>query len=161
MSVVTSSLSEDQQKKLLSLLGHVRLHLLYKATVHGFTAAAFHNRCDQQGPTVIVAHNAGFVFGAYTSKNYTQSGEGVKDEQAFLYSIRAGADKPLRVGGITGQCAFTDANTGPNYGALVFLHEDNPVFQSNPGTGFVFQAADMHGGDLALTEFEVYRVEGV
>ncbi|XP_053191690.1 interferon-induced protein 44-like isoform X2 [Scomber japonicus] len=161
MSVVTSSLSEDQQKKLLSLLGHVRLHLLYKATVHGFTAAAFHNRCDQQGPTVIVAHNAGFVFGAYTSKNYTQSGEGVKDEQAFLYSIRAGADKPLRVGGITGQCAFTDANTGPNYGALVFLHEDNPVFQSNPGTGFVFQAADMHGGDLALTEFEVYRVEGL
>ncbi|XP_062295688.1 interferon-induced protein 44-like [Scomber scombrus] len=161
MSVVTSSLSEDQQKKLLSLLGHVRLHLLYKASVHGFTAAAFHNHCDQQGPTVIVAHNAGFVFGAYTSKDYTQSGEGVKDEQAFLYSISAGADKPLRVGGISGQCAFTDANTGPNYGALVFLHEDRPVFQSNPGTGFNFQAAHMHGGDLALTEFEVYRVEGL
>lgn len=162
MSVVTSSLSKDQQKRLLSLLGHVRLHLLYKASIHGFTAAAFHSRCDKQGPTVIAAYNAaGFVFGAYTSKDYTQCGEGVIDTKAFLYSIRAEGNKPLRVGGISGQCAFTDGGTGPNYGALVFLHEDKAVFQSNPGTSFNFQAAALHGGDLALTEFEVYRVEGV
>lgn len=162
MSVVTSSLSIDQQKKLLSVLSHVRLHLLYKASVHGFTAAAFHNRCDKQGPTVIVAYNAaGFVFGAYTSKDYTQSGESVRDEEAFLYSICAREDKPLRVAGISGQSAFTDGATGPNYGALVFLHEDKPEIQSNPGTSFTFQAAAMHGEDLALTEFEVFRVEGV
>ncbi|XP_071354053.1 interferon-induced protein 44-like isoform X2 [Trachinotus anak] len=162
MSVVTSGLSKDQQKRLHSLLGHVRLHLLYKASVHGFTAADFHGRCDKQGPTVIVAYNAtGFVFGAYTSKDYTQCGQGINDEQAFLYSLRGEGKKPLRVAGISGQCAFTDVPTGPNYGALVFLHEDKPVLQSNPGTGFVFQAAAMHGNDLALTEFEVYRVEGL
>ena len=161
MSAVTSSLSRDQQSKLLSLLGHVRLHLLYKASVHGFTAAAFHGHCDKQGPTVIVAYNAaGFVFGAYTSKDYTQSGGAVNDEQAFLYSISAQENKPLRVGGISGQCAFTDVGTGPNYGALVFLHEDKPAFQSNPGTNFHFQAAALHGDNLVLTEFEVYRAEG-
>ncbi|XP_036927981.1 interferon-induced protein 44-like [Acanthopagrus latus] len=162
MSAVTSSLSRDQQSKLLSLLGHVRLHLLYKASVHGFTAAAFHGRCDKQGPTVIVAYNAaGFVFGAYTSKDYTQSGADVNDEQAFLYNIRAQEDKPLRVAGISGQCAFTDVATGPNYGALVFLHEDKPAFQSNPGTSFHFQGAALHGDNLVLTEFEVYRAEGL
>lgn len=162
MSVVTSSLSKDQQKKLLSLLGHVRLHLLYKASVHGFTAAAFHNRCDKQGPTVIVAYNAaGFVFGAYTSKDYAQSGVNINDGEAFLYSISADGEKPLRVAGISGQCAFTDGAAGPNYGALVFLHEDKPELQSNPGTSFTFQAAAMHGNDLKLTEFEVYRVEGL
>ncbi|XP_068558436.1 interferon-induced protein 44-like [Cebidichthys violaceus] len=162
MSVVTSSLSEDQQKKLLSLLGHVRLHLLYKASVHGFTALAFHNRCDKQGPTVIVAYNdAGFVFGAYTSQDYTQSGAQVSDEEAFLYSMSAGGNKPLRVAGINRQCAFTDEATGPNYGALVFLHEDNAKIKSNPGENFTFQAAEMHGEDLALTEFEVFRVEGL
>ncbi|KAM8736751.1 interferon-induced protein 44-like [Acanthopagrus schlegelii] len=162
MSAVTSSLSRDQQSKLFSLLGHVRLHLLYKASVHGFTAAAFHGHCDKQGPTVIVAYNAaGFVFGAYTSKDYTQSGAGVNDEQAFLYSICAQENKPLRVAGISGQCAFTDVATGPNYGALVFLHEDKPAFQSNPGTSFHFQAAALHGDNLVLTEFEVYRAEGL
>ncbi|GAA6213316.1 interferon-induced protein 44-like [Lates japonicus] len=162
MSVVISGLSEDQQKQLYSLLGHVRLHLLYKASVHGFTAAAFHGCCDKQGATVIVAYNAArFVFGAYTSKDYTQCGEDIKDEAAFLYSISAEGNKPLRVAGISGQCAFTDGATGPNYGALLFLHEDGPAVQSKPGTGFHFQAAAMHGGDLALTEFEVYRVEGL
>ena len=162
MSVVTSRLSKDQQTKLLSLLGHVRLHLLYKASVHGFTAAAFHGYCDKQGPTVIAAYNAaGFVFGAYTSKDYTQSGQAVSDGEAFLYSISAEANKPLRVAGITGQSAFTDAGTGPNFGALMFLLNDQPALQSNPGTGFHFQAANMHGNDLVLTEFEVYRVEGM
>lgn len=162
MSVIKSGLAKDQHNKLCSLLGNVRLHLLYKASVHGFTAAGFHNRCDKQGPTVIVAYNAaGFVFGAYTSKDYTQCGQAINDEVAFLYSISANGDKPLRVAGITGQCAFTDVATGPHYGALVFLHEDKPVILSNPGTSFNFQAAAMHGDDLTLTEFEVYRVEGL
>lgn len=146
---------------LLSLLGHVRLHLLYKASIHGFTAVAFHNRCDKQGPTVIVAYNAaGFVFGAYTSKDYTQSEQNVSDEEAFLYSINAEGTKTLRVAGIGRECAFTDGKNGPDYGALVFLCENKPEIKSAPGTRFNFQNAELHGEDLTLTEFEVYRVEG-
>ncbi|XP_067336256.1 interferon-induced protein 44-like isoform X3 [Channa argus] len=159
---ITSALSEEQQKKLLSLFGRVRLHLLYKASKHGFTAAAFHNRCDLQGPTVIVAYNpAGFAFGAYTSKDYTQCGQPIYDQEAFVYSITAGENKPLRVAGITGQSAFTDVGTGPNFGALVFLHGDQPAILSSPGVGFNFEAPAMHGGSLDLNEMEVYRVEGV
>ncbi|XP_017272034.1 interferon-induced protein 44-like [Kryptolebias marmoratus] len=162
MSAVTCRLSNDQENKLLSLFGHVRLHLLYKASIHGYTAAAFHARCDRQGPTVAVAYNAaGFVFGGYTSKDYTQSGQPVPDGEAFLYSISAERNKPLRVAGISGQPAFTDARTGPHFGALEFLCGDQPAVQSNPGTGFNFEAAEIHGNDLVLTEFEVYRVEGL
>lgn len=161
MPAVTSSLSNDQEKKLLYLFGHVKLHLIYKASVHGFTAAAFHSYCDQQGHTLIAAFNAaGRVYGAYTSKDYTKSGQAVSDDEAFLYSITAEQPKPLKVVGIGGQPAFTDVNTGPDYGALVFLHDDKPAILSNPGTNFNFQAADVHGGDFALTELEVYRVEG-
>lgn len=161
MSAVTSSLSNDQEKKLLSLFGHVRLHLLYKASVHGFTAAAFHSHCDRQGPTLIVAFNAaGRVYGAYTSKDYTQSEQAISDSEAFLYGISAARPEPLKVEGGVGQPAFTDVKTGPNYGALVFLANNTPAVLSNPGTNFNFQAADIHGGDLALTELEVYRVEG-
>lgn len=161
MSVVTSRLSNDQKKKLLSLLGHVQMHLLYKASVHGFTGGAFHARCDIQGPTVAVAYNStGFVFGAYISQDFAQSGQEVKDEAAFVYSVSE-ADSPHRVRVTNGQCAFTDVHSGPNYGALVFLHEDKPEFQSNPGTNFNFKPDQIHGGDLSLTEFEVYRVEGL
>lgn len=162
MSVVTSSLSNDEQKKLLSLLGPVTLHLLYKATVHGFTAADFHSRCDKQGPTIIVAYNStGFVFGAYTTKDYTQSGEDVIDKKAFLYSLNTPGKEPLKVVGIGEQCTFTDGATGPNYGALVFLPDDTPAFQSHQGTSFKFDESAMHGKNLVLMEFEVYRAEGV
>lgn len=161
MSAVTSSLSNDQERKLLSLFGHVRIHLLYKASVHGFTAAAFHSHCDQQGQTLIAAFNvSGRVYGAYTSKDYTKSGLPVSDDKAFLYSMTAQQPSPLKVVGIDGQPAFTDVNTGPDFGALVFLHEDKPAILCNPGTNFNFKAADVHGGDFALTELEVYRVEG-
>lgn len=161
MSQVTSSLSAEQQRKLLSLLGHVRLHLLYKATVHGFDAESFHNRCDYQGPTVIVAYNAaGFVYGAFTSQDYTEEEEEVNDATAFLYSIPPNHSKPLKVAGVSGQRAFTNGDGQPNFGALVFLDDDKPKIQSNPGTRFQFEAEAMHGNDLALTELEVYRAEG-
>ncbi|XP_019897669.1 interferon-induced protein 44-like isoform X2 [Esox lucius] len=66
MSVVGSSLSGEQERKLLSLFNNVRLHLLYKASVHGYMHQAFHNRCDGQGPTILVAYNkTGFIFGGY------------------------------------------------------------------------------------------------
>lgn len=160
MSQVTSRLSAEQQKKLLSLLGHVRLHLLYKATVHGFTGGSFHSYCDYQGPTVIVAYNAaGFVFGAYTSQDHTKEDEDATDKEAFLYSIPPNQNKPLKVAGISGQCAFTNGVAGPNFGALVFLDGDEPKIQSNPGTRFQFEEGAMHGNDLALTELEVYRAE--
>lgn len=160
MSAVMPSLSREQETKLLSFFGHARLHLLYKASVHGFTAAAFHSRCDQQGPTVIVAFNAaGRIYGAYTSKDYAKSGQAVTDGEAFLYSITA-EPKPLKVVGIGGQPAFTDVDSGPDYGALVFLHDDTAAVLSNPGTNYDFQASDMHGGNFTLTELEVYRVEG-
>uniref|UniRef100_A0A8C6Q7J2 Interferon induced protein 44c1 n=1 Tax=Nothobranchius furzeri TaxID=105023 RepID=A0A8C6Q7J2_NOTFU len=147
MPVITSKLSNDQQKKLLSLFGHVRLHLLYKASIHGFTAAAFHARCDIQGPSVVVALNAaGFVFGAYTSVDYRQNNQNVNDAASFLYSISAGRKTPLKVTGLSGQHAFINRDTGPNFG-------------SNPGTGFSFQAAEMHGENLVLTELEVFRFE--
>lgn len=160
MSAIISSLSNDQRKKLLSLFTHVRLHLLYKSSVHGSTAEQFHHRCDRQGPTITVAYNSsGFVFGGYTSKDYAQSNQNITDEQAFLYSIRLEKDKPLRVAVNNGQPAFVDGNTGPNFGALVFLTNNTPVAESVPGTGYNFDPAEMHGGNLALTEFEVYRVE--
>ncbi|KAM6912138.1 interferon-induced protein 44-like [Xenentodon cancila] len=160
MTEVKSRLTKDQEDKLLSLLGHVRLHLLYKASIHGFTAASFHGHCDRQGPTVIVAYNAsGFIFGAYTSRDYTKGGQPIYDNMAFLYSIKPGENKTLTVKGIDGKRAFTDGATGPNFGALLFLHENKPALQSNPGTNFHFEATEMHGNDLTLTELEVYRAE--
>ncbi|MFO0005808.1 MAG: TLD domain-containing protein [bacterium] len=58
------------------------LCLLYKSTLHGFSSAAFHSRCDNQGPTVsLILSDKNRTFGGYAqvsweSKNMSISGSG-------------------------------------------------------------------------------------
>jgi len=88
MTSITSSLTKWQRKKLCSLLSHDRLCLLFKASVHGYNINTFHQKCNKQGPTVIVAYNrSGYVFGAFTSKDYGQTGQNFVDDKAFLFSF--------------------------------------------------------------------------
>uniref|UniRef100_A0A3B1KEF2 TLDc domain-containing protein n=1 Tax=Astyanax mexicanus TaxID=7994 RepID=A0A3B1KEF2_ASTMX len=162
MSAVTSRLSKQQEMKLCSMLSCSRLSLLFKASVHGYTGAAFHQKCDNQGPTVTVAHNiSGYIFGAYTSKNYAQTGQNIADANAFLFSFNEREMKkdPLRVVCGDAQCSIHDGATGPHFHSLVFLHNDTATVESDPGT-YNFDPLEMHGNDLQLIECEVYRVEG-
>ncbi|XP_060729650.1 interferon induced protein 44c2 [Tachysurus vachellii] len=162
MSVIKSHLSKQQEMKLCSLLGQAKLSLLFKASVHGFNINIFHQKCDRQGPTVTVGYNnSGYIFGAYTSKDYALTGQNIADDQAFLFSFNAhDMDKaPLRVVSTEAQRAFIDGNTGPNYISLVFLYNNTATVYSNPNT-YLFDPVEMHGNDLQLSECEVYRVEG-
>jgi len=161
MSTITSNLTKWQKKKLCSLLSHARLSLLFKASVHGYHVNTFHQKCYTQGPTVIVAYNkSGYVFGAFTSKNYAQTGQNVVDDKAFLFSFndKEVNEAPLRVFSGNPQYSFTD--NGPNFNSLMFLYNNTATVYSNPGT-YTFDPQKMHGNDLQLTECEVYRVEGI
>ncbi|XP_048120894.1 interferon-induced protein 44-like [Alosa alosa] len=161
MSVITSKLTRDQERMICSMFGHAKLNLIYKASVHSYNNNNFHYKCNQQGPTLTVAYNnTGFIFGAYISKDYAQTGQNIVDEKAFLFSFdgREQNPEPYRVTS-TGQYSFNDGDTGPNFGSLVFLLDNGADIQSNPGNFFNFDPLKMHGNDLVLTECEVYRVE--
>ncbi|XDV27682.1 hypothetical protein PO909_031179 [Leuciscus waleckii] len=159
-TTITSSLTKWQRKKLCSLLSHDRLSLLFKASVHGYNVNTFHQKCNTQGPTVIVAYNkSGYVFGAFTSKDYGQTDQNVVDDKAFLFSFndKEVKEDPLRVFSGNPQYSFTD--NGPNFDSLVFLYNNTAtVYYSNTAT-YTFDPHKMHGNDLQLTECEVYRVE--
>uniref|UniRef100_A0A3Q2D3K7 Interferon-induced protein 44-like n=2 Tax=Cyprinodon variegatus TaxID=28743 RepID=A0A3Q2D3K7_CYPVA len=161
MSTLKSKLSRDQQRTICSQLGSVKLNLLYKATVHGFTGAAFHQRCDNRSPTVSVGYNAsGYVFGGYTSQSFSQSGHYVSDSRAFLFSFTGGKLKKYPV--ISAHHAVRMiGNSGPYFGdSLVLVDGSKPVTYSKTGAQYNFNAAEMHGNDLNLTECEVYQMEG-
>uniref|UniRef100_A0A3Q3EX93 Interferon induced protein 44f3 n=1 Tax=Kryptolebias marmoratus TaxID=37003 RepID=A0A3Q3EX93_KRYMA len=88
MSALNSKLTRSQQKTICSQLGSVKLKLLHKASVHGFTGPAFHNRCDNHCPTVSVGYNvSGYVFGGYTRQAFSQTGQYANDDQAFLFTF--------------------------------------------------------------------------
>uniref|UniRef100_A0A8C0YNI9 Si:ch211-197g15.8 n=1 Tax=Cyprinus carpio carpio TaxID=630221 RepID=A0A8C0YNI9_CYPCA len=120
MAPIASDLTEEQRKKLCDLLGNVELSLLYKASVHGYKASDFHQRCDRQGPTIIVAYNSsGYIFGGYTSVDYAQSGQHITDNEAFLFSIRYGTPLCIKVN--SGQYARYDDAGGPNFGGQLYF----------------------------------------
>ncbi|XP_034035996.1 interferon-induced protein 44-like [Thalassophryne amazonica] len=160
MSTLQSRLSRSQQETILSHLGHVKLTLLYKASVHGFTAAAFHQRCDYHCPTLSVGYNAsGYVFGGYTTQAFNQTGQYVYDDQAFLFTL-SGKDILTYKTLSPNYAMYMTNNCGPNFGAaFVLINEGQPQVYSKPGTYYSFPTAEMHGNDFKLTECEVYQVE--
>ncbi|XP_075944359.1 interferon-induced protein 44-like isoform X2 [Anarhichas minor] len=159
---MSSMLTSSQQKTICSQLGTVKLQLLYKASIHGFTGKAFHKRCDTHCPTLSVGYNAaGYVFGGYTQQPFSQSGQYVHDDQAFLFTFSG--EKLLKYPVTTPANAVRMISTsGPYFGeALALANGNQAVVYSNPGSYYNFTAAEMHGNDLNLTECEVYEVEAI
>ncbi|XP_067845948.1 interferon-induced protein 44-like [Heptranchias perlo] len=164
MSVISSRLTTENQKQLSQLLGKVNLHLLYKASVHGFSARSFHAKCEQQGPTLTVGYNKlGLIFGGYTSKDFASYGSNM-DNKAFLFRLITNkADgKPLKFPVKQDALAIGEiSECGPNFGeSLVFL-SDGKRIKGEPGSSYSFQKNDLFGNNLDLVECEVYRVEAL
>ncbi|CAM4656861.1 unnamed protein product [Leuciscus chuanchicus] len=156
---LTSDLTEEKINQLCGLLGNVELTLLYKASVHGYQASAFHQRCDRQGPTLLVAYNrSGYIFGGYTSVDYTQSGQQITDPDIFLFSFQGKIPVCIKVN--SGQYARLDDAGGPNFGQqLYFCYNNQPVLLNQGGSAFSVVPATVYGNDAQLTECEVYKVE--
>uniref|UniRef100_A0A9J8BSQ0 TLDc domain-containing protein n=2 Tax=Cyprinus carpio TaxID=7962 RepID=A0A9J8BSQ0_CYPCA len=157
---LTSKLTEKQRKKLCDLLGNLELSLLYKASVHGYQASAFHQRCDRQGPTLLVAYNrSGYIFGGYTSVEYAQSGQPITDNHAFLFSVHNGG-APVGIRVKSGHYARYDDAGGPNFGQqLYFCYSNHPLVKIEYNhEAFNFSPFSLYGNDTWLSECEVYKV---
>ncbi|XP_007560572.2 interferon-induced protein 44-like [Poecilia formosa] len=156
---MNSKLNRSQQIMICSQLGPFELKLLYKATIHGFTGAAFHQKCDNQSPTLSVGYNAGgYIFGGYTRQPFNQSGQYVNDDQAFVFSFVDGKLKKYPVVSPP-HAVKMNGNCGPYFGeSLVLVNGNQPIVYSNPGNQYNFNAAEMHGNNLNLTECEVYQI---
>ncbi|XP_073718344.1 interferon-induced protein 44-like [Misgurnus anguillicaudatus] len=156
--VCSSNLSEEQKQQLYGLLGYVKFTLLYKASIHGYNAAAFHQRCDRQGPTLLVAYNnSGYIFGGYTSKDYTQSGQYITEEEAFLFSFKGKTFVSIKVN--SGYDARYDDSGVPNFGQLYFCYNNQATVYNQGGDAFSFNSDTLYGNNTRLNELEVYKVE--
>ncbi|XP_053490992.1 interferon-induced protein 44-like [Ictalurus furcatus] len=151
----------EDQEQICSLLGNVELHLLYKASVHGYTASAFHQRCDHQGPTVIVAYsNTGDIFGGYTSEDYTQTQRYINDEKAFLFRLQGTTPVQFKIKTPNGsQARYDNYNAGPCFGNEVyFLHNNSAQVCCNPGNVYMFNRNDPFGHNNFYRSNQVYKL---
>ncbi|CAJ1333123.1 unnamed protein product, partial [Effrenium voratum] len=66
----------------------VHLKLLYRASRDGFSAQAFHQKCDAHGPAVVIARSqAGYIFGGYTDTAFDSSGGYRQCSRSFLFHL--------------------------------------------------------------------------
>ena len=141
---MNSKLTESQRRTICFQLGNnVKLQLLYKASIHGYTGAAFHQQCDSRCPTVSVGYNAsGYVFGGYTKQPFSQSGQYVHDDQAFLFTFSGEKLLKYPVTG-PGNAVKMMSNSGPYFGEdLVLANGNQAVVYSSPGNYYNFNAAE-------------------
>lgn len=62
-------------------------HLLFRASRDGFTAQAFHSKCDNKGPTVTIVKSGTNIFGGFTENSWNSQGNFHHCSQSFLYSL--------------------------------------------------------------------------
>lgn len=116
-------INNEQDKKVLYVL-------LYKGTRDGDSANTFHQKCDGiPNQLVVVQTKKGQRFGGYTSHGFDSTSNGIKDSDAFLFSL----DKMETYDAIKGKETITcESNYGPCFGWSSDLAIPDKFF-TNPG----------------------------
>ncbi|XP_071161983.1 interferon-induced protein 44-like [Mytilus edulis] len=156
--------------------GNKEYRLLYKATRDGCTATAFHNKCNNRGPTVTILYNTNdSVFGGYTSISWSSAGAYHVDASAFLFRLyqnRNWIPVKMPFNGNNYNSIYDDATYGPTFGGghdlrtfTGTVNRSGTYYQLNGTTNFG-HSYTMNGetynsisnGHLQIKDIEVYLV---
>ena len=82
-------------EKMYEWTGYKKMELLYRGTRDGSESKTFHNKCDNQGPTICLCENEkGNIFGGYASISWDSSGENKSANGSFLFTLSNIYDTP-------------------------------------------------------------------
>ena len=101
-------------KNQLNYNGNIKLSLLYRGSINGFSADKWHKYSDNNGPTItLILTEYDHIFGGYTSIPWNNNGSGYKtDKHAFLFSINPAIKiYSFKENYSNGKCAVYHANT--------------------------------------------------
>lgn len=90
--------------------------LLYRGTRDGFTANAFHTKCNNKGPTVTVIRSSlGKIFGGFADLEWTSQNAYKNSNNTFLFSIDKKGKYPVKSGGQS-NAMYCYSTYGPTFG---------------------------------------------
>jgi hypothetical protein len=98
----------------------LNFNLLHQASTHGFQASTFHQRCDNQGPTlVLVKSTNGHIFGGVNFIPWTSASVYSPSDNNFLFALKDGQhrDDPALFRITQRQnAAYNYSSFGPTFG---------------------------------------------
>ena len=122
---------------------------VYRATIHGFGAAAFHNKCDGRARLLVLvrARDGGWLFGGFTAVGFSppKAGYGyIADPSAFLFSLTNSLGRPEKLASKgTGKDLFYSPFWPAIFGDgfdLCICHNADTRARSYTQTGYAFAA---------------------
>ena len=145
----------------------IEFSLIYVASVDGFTSSVFHEKCDNQGPTltVIKSTSGTFLFGGYTPISWNSSNSYLEDDslKCFIFTISSNCLNYAKKQIITkGKAIYCHPSYGPTFGSghdLYIANSSNASTNSyhrysNYGDGYLKIAPD----NFQTVEIEVFKI---
>ncbi len=167
-------LSHDEAISLAQMTESSDGILLYRASIDGFRASAFHEKCDGKENTVtIIKSNMDYVFGGYTSAKWSSNGGWTPDPTAFIFSLRRdGVSQSQKLSVTRAEYAiYGHDNHGPTFGGghdFTLTDRSDIHFGSYSLLGNSYQRHSGNGEPLQFlagnynrwltTEIEVYQI---
>ena len=104
-------------EKIYEWSGYKKMELLYRGTRDGKSYKDFHNKCDNQGPTIcLYKSEKGYIFGGYAPISWESSGGWQKNNDSFIFTLTNIYDKPTKFPHVEGQDSLhNNSHDGPTF----------------------------------------------
>ena len=89
-SIILSETNRENEfiRKIYEWSGYTKMSLIYRATRDGQTSNNFHDKCDNQGPTISLFKNEnGYIFGGYAPISWKSNGSWQKVKDSFIFTL--------------------------------------------------------------------------
>ena len=103
---------------------------VYRATTHGFGAAAFHERCDGRARLLVLvrAREGGWLFGGFTAVGFSPPPARygfIADPSAFLFSLTNSLGRPEKLASKgTGQDLYYSPSLSATFGDDLYIRDN-------------------------------------
>ena len=164
-------------EKINEWIGNKKMELIYRGTRDGSGSNVFHNKCDNQGPTLCLFKNEkNNIFGGYSSISWTSDSNGSYKyaDGSFLFTLTNIYNTvPTKYSNITNQnlAVYHYSGYGPTFGGGHDIYICNNYLNSNSsysGLGHSYQdilgkgnsifSGDINTRDFKLKELEVFKI---
>ena len=114
--------------KILEWSGYKNMELIYRGTRDGTTSLKFHEKCDNQGPTICLYKNEkGYIFGGYASVSWSTTINGYyKAPDCFIFTLTNIHNiEPTKFKAKNStDIVFHGSSHGPHFGGDIKIFED-------------------------------------
>ena len=157
-------------RKIYEWSGYNNMKLLYRGTRDGMGNNYFHNKCNHQGPTIILFKNdKGYVFGGYASIDWTSYGDYISAPDSFKFTLTNihGTEPTKFLNSNINYSIFDSSDYGPTFGPDIYTFYNNSsgsnfpcYYQDILGKGKSIFTGDLNNNNTSinLKEIEVFKI---